>query len=84
MDVVIANSSIPDGPTPAGLKFITYRRPVDGEALLMETDVIDQTATARHDPAKLSQAVADAYRRHRGPRRRLPPPPLAPPGGRGD
>ena len=83
VDVVIANGSIPDGPTPAGLKFITARRPWDGEALLMETDVIDQTATARHDPAKLSQAVADAYRRHRGPRRRLPPPP-APAGGRGD
>ncbi len=71
---VIANSSIPEGPTPAGLNFISPRHPWGDEALLIEADVIDETATARHDPEKLARAVTAAYRRHRGNRRRLPKP----------
>ena len=69
---VIANSSIPDGPTPAGLDFIRARRPWDDPAILVEADVIDQSATARHDSTKLANVVASAYRRNRGQRRRLP------------
>ena len=69
---VIANGSIPEGPTPAGLNFITPQRPWDDAALLVEADIIDLEATARHDPAKLALTVADTYRRHRGKRRRLP------------
>ena len=69
---VVANGSIPDGPTPAGLNFITPQRPWDDAALLVEADVIDRQATARHDPAKLALTVADTYRHHRGKRRRLP------------
>ena len=69
---VIANGSIPPGPTPAGLNFITPRCPWDDPALLVEADVIDREATARHDPAKLAMTVADTYRRHRGKRGRLP------------
>ena len=71
---VIANSSIPAGPTPAGLDFIRPRRPWDESALLIEADVIDEFATARHDPAKLAHTVAATYRSHRGKRRRLPKP----------
>ena len=71
---VIANSNIPAGPTPAGLDFISPRRPWDDNALLIEADVIDETATARHDPEKLADTVAAVYRRHRGQRRRLPKP----------
>ena len=71
---VIANSSIPAGPTPAGLDFIRPRRPWSDTALLIEADVIDESATARHDPAKLAQTVAATYRGHRGKRRRLPKP----------
>ena len=71
---VIANSSIPDGPTPAGLAFIRPDRPWEDPALLVEADIIDRAATARHDPAKLAAAVADIYRRHRGKRRRFPAP----------
>ena len=69
---VVANSSIPDGPTPAGLDFIRARRPWQDRALLIEADVIDESATARHDSSKLANAVAATYRRHRGKRRRLP------------
>ena len=69
---VIANSSIPDGPTPAGLDFIRPRHPWSDTALLVEADVIDSSATARHEPEKLAGVVAATYRRHRGKRRRLP------------
>ena len=72
VQAVIANTSIPDGPTPAGLDFIKARRPWDESALLIEADVIDRTATARHDSTKLAGIVAATYRRHRGKRRRLP------------
>ena len=71
---VIANSSIPGGPTPAGLDFIKPLHPWNDGALLIEADVIDQTATARHDPEKLALTVAATYRRYRGKRRRLPRP----------
>ena len=69
---VVANSSIPDGPTPAGLDFIRSRHPWEDPALLIEADVIDEAATARHDSTKLANVVAATYRRHRGKRRRLP------------
>ena len=69
---VIANGNIPEGPTPAGLNFITPKRPWDDAALLVEADIIDREATARHDPSKLAGTVADTYRHHRGKRRRLP------------
>ena len=80
---VIANGSIPAGPTPAGLDFIRPRQPWDDSALLVEADVIDESATARHDPAKLAHTVAATYRAHRGKRRRLPKPKPAPAVGRG-
>ncbi len=69
---VIANSNIPDAPTPAGLDFIRPETPWADGALLIEADVLDEAATARHDPEKLAVTVADTYRRHRGKRRRLP------------
>ena len=75
---VIANGSIPDEPTPAGLDFIRALRPWDDQAILVEADVIDETATARHDSAKLAHIVAATYRRHRGKRRRLSRPKPAP------
>ena len=72
LHAVIANGSIPEGPTPAGLNFIKPEHPWEDPALLVEADVIDPEATARHDPGKLAVTVADTYRRHRGKRRRLP------------
>ena len=69
VDAVIANSSIPAGPTPAGLNFISPRRPWDDAAQLIEADVIDETATARHDPAKLAHSIAAAYHRRATQRR---------------
>jgi uncharacterized cofD-like protein len=75
VDAVIANNKIPNAPTPAGLDFIRTGHPWDDDALLIEADVIDDTAasrTARHDPTKLSNAIAEAYRKYRGRRRRLP------------
>lgn len=75
VDAVVANNNIPNAPTPAGLEFIRANNPWDDEVLLVEADVIDETdesSTARHDPVKLSNAVAEAYRKYRGRRRRLP------------
>ena len=75
IDAVVANNNIPIGATPAGLAFIQTRRPWDHETLLVEADIIDETdeaSSARHDPIKLSNAIADSYRKYRGRRRRLP------------
>ena len=78
VNAVVANSRIPSGPTPAGLDFINPRQPWEDESLLIEADVIDQDATARHDAAKLAMTVAATYRSHRGKRRRLPRPKVSP------
>ena len=75
VDAVVANRLMPEGPTPAGLDFIRANSPWEDDVLLVEADVIDETddtSTARHDPAKLSNAIAEAYRKYRGHRRRLP------------
>jgi len=75
VDAVISNNRVPDGPTPAGLDFIRASTPWNDDALIIETDVIDETdasRAARHDPVKLSNAIAEAYRKYRGRRRRLP------------
>ena len=72
LHAVIANSNVPDAPTPAGLNFIRPERPWSDGSVLIESDVLDQSATARHDPEKLALSVADTYRRYRGKRRRLP------------
>ena len=75
VDAVVANNNQPAGPTPAGLGFIQTNKPWDNGVLLLEADVIDETdatSTARHDPTKLSKAIAEAYRKYRGRRRRLP------------
>ena len=75
VDAVVANSNLPDPPTPAGLDFIPVNQPWDDAALLVEADVIsetDKSTYARHDPVKLSNAIAEAYRKYRGARKRLP------------
>jgi uncharacterized cofD-like protein len=75
VDAVVANGNLPDGPTPAGLDFIRATQPWDDDVLLVEADVIDETdksSSARHDPIKLSNTIAEAYRKYRGRRRRLP------------
>jgi len=71
-DAVISNSNLPDGPTPAGLKFIQADKPWDDKVLLVEADVIDEVHTARHDSVKLSNVIAETYSKYRGTRRRLP------------
>ena len=75
VDAVVANNNLPEGPTPAGLGFIQANKPWNDDVLLVEADVIDEsdkTSAARHDPVKLSNAIAEAYRKYRGRRRRLP------------
>ena len=72
VDAVIVNNKIPTGLTPAGLNFIQPDDRWDDDVLLIEADVIDNDHLARHDPVKLSNSVADAYRQYRGRRRRLP------------
>ena len=75
VDAVVANNNVPEGFTPAGLEFIRTKSPWTDDVLLVEADVIDETdekSSARHDPIKLSNAIAEAYRKYRGRRRRLP------------
>ena len=75
VDAVVANQTLPEGPTPAGLDFIRANTPWNDEVVLVEANVIDesdQSTTARHDAIKLSNAIAEAYRKYRGRRRRLP------------
>ena len=75
IDAVLANNNLPQRPTPAGLGFIRANKPWSDDVLLVEADVIDETddnSTARHDSVKLSNAIAEAYRKYRGRRRRLP------------
>jgi hypothetical protein len=75
VDAVVANNNIPNSPTPAGLDFIRVNRPWPDDIVLVEADVIDEnyeTTTARHDPDKLANAIAEAYRKYRDGRRRLP------------
>ena len=72
VDAVVANNNLPDGPTPAGLDFIRIDKPWNDNVLLIDANVIDESRTSRHDPVKLSNAIAEAYRRYRGSRRRLP------------
>ena len=71
-DAVISNSNLPDGPTPAGLKFIQADKPWDDKVLLVEADVIDEVHTTRHDSVKLSNVITETYSKYRGTRRRLP------------
>ena len=75
VDIVVANNNVPNYPTPASLGFIRTNKPWKDDVLLVEADLIDDTdnkSTARHDPAKLSKTIAEAYRKYRGNRRRLP------------
>ena len=72
VDAVVANNNLPEGPTPAGLEFIQAKKPWTDDVLLVEADVIDDDHAARHDSTKLSNAIAEAYRKYRGRRRRLP------------
>jgi uncharacterized cofD-like protein len=74
IDAVVANGLVPTSPTPAGLDFVRANTPWNDDVLLVEADVIDETdetTTARHDAVKLSNAIAEAYRKYRGRRRRL-------------
>ena len=72
VDAVLANNNVPEGPTPAELDFIRASKPWSDDVLLVEADVVDDVHAARHDPTKLSSAIAEAYRKYRGTRRRLP------------
>ena len=75
VDAVVANNNLPNYLTPAALEFIRTKNPWEDNVLLIEADLIDETdrnSTARHDSVKLSNTIAEAYRKHRGHRRRLP------------
>ena len=75
VDAVIANINVPEGPTPAGLDFIRINKTWAEDVILIKANVIDDSArssAARHDSNKLANVIAEAYRKYRGPRRRLP------------
>ena len=72
VDAVIANNNLPEGPSPAGLSYISPNSPETQGLFFVAADVIEESAPARHDPAKLAATIADAYQERRGKRRRLP------------
>lgn len=72
VDAVVANSNIPEGPTPGGLDFITNPPVWEDDALLVQADILDTVSTARHDPVELANVIAEAYHKFRGRRRRMP------------
>lgn len=75
VDAVIANINVPEGPTPAGLDFIRINKTWTEDVILIKANVIDdsdRSSAARHDSNKLANVIAEAYRKYRGPRRRLP------------
>ena len=72
VDAVIANSNLPEGPSPAGLSYISPQVPENPGFFYVAADIIDEDSPARHNPVKLAATIADAYQRHRGKRRRLP------------
>jgi uncharacterized cofD-like protein len=72
VNAVIANNNLPEGPSPAGLSYISPNAPENLDLFYVAADLIEEARPARHDPVKLAATIADAYRRHRGKRRRLP------------
>ncbi len=72
VDAVVANSRIPEGPTPAGLDFIPPPGVWPDDTPLVTADVIDDEYRARHNSQRLAGVIATVYRRQRGRRRRLP------------
>ena len=72
VDAVIANTNLPDGPSPAGLSYIGPEAPRLDHLVYVAADVIDEAYPARHDPVKLAAIIAATYQKHRGKRKRLP------------
>jgi uncharacterized cofD-like protein len=72
IDMVIANSNLIQEPRPPSLRLVEPQVGWKEPPLYVLADVIDETTPSRHDPAKLAAVIAQAYRKHRGARRRLP------------
>jgi uncharacterized cofD-like protein len=72
VNAVIANSNVPEGPSPAGLSYIGPEAPRLDHLVYVAADVIDEAYPARHDPVKLAAIIAATYQKHRGKRKRLP------------
>ena len=72
VDVVIANNNLPESPGQDHLELIPPKANWEDRATYVSADVIDENNPARHDPVKLALAVSEAYKKHRGKRRRLP------------
>ena len=62
------------GTNAGGLGFRPASKSWNDDALLVEADVIDETnnSTARPNSVKLPKAIAEAYRKYRGPGRWAP------------
>ena len=72
VDLVIANSNLPQPDGPDGLDFVLPKAAWDDTTIYISADVIDEIKPSRHDSTKLASTISDAYQRHRGKRRRLP------------
>jgi uncharacterized cofD-like protein len=72
IDLVIANSNLLQEPRPPSLRLVEPEAGWKEPTLYVLADVIDETTPSRHDASKLAAVIAQAYRKHRGGRRRLP------------
>ena len=72
VDVVIANNNLPQLDGQGQLELIPPKAGWEDRATYVSADVIDENNPSRHDPVKLALAISEAYRKHRGKRRRLP------------
>ena len=70
--MVNANNNLPQSPGQGHLELIPPKANWEDRATYVSADVIDENNPARHDPVKLALAVSEAYKKHRGKRRRLP------------
>ena len=72
VDIVVANSNLPQPDGPDGLDFVLPRASWEDRTIYISEDVIDEAKPSRHDSTKLASTISEAYQRHRGKRRRLP------------
>lgn len=72
VDVVIANNNISQADGQDQFELIQPKASWEDKATYVAADVIDESSRSRHDPVKLALAISEAYRKHRGKRRRLP------------
>ncbi len=72
IDLMIANNNLEQVHNQAYADLIPGEWESDGRVKILFDDVIDEIKPSQHDSSKLAFSISEAYRQHRGKRRRLP------------